>query len=424
MNANTGSSAISTPKSVSKSKERAQALQRITLIGMVLDLVLGAAKIIVGIFGHSYGLIADGIHSLSDALSDVLVLVLAHVAGKAPDDDHPYGHGKFETVGSVLMGSLLIGVAGALAWDSIIRLFSDTLLQKPEWPVLVVAAFSVLSKEWIYRATRRVGEKYRSDLIIANAWHSRTDAFSSIAVLLAAGGAMAGVLWLDVVAAIVIAILVGHVGWRLSLSGLRQLVETAVPEESSLSFAQTAAAVDGVEGLHFLRARAVGAETLVDVHIKVAPYVSASEGHHIGVLTTRALRNAHPEIADVTCHVDIEGNNAELKQRQSVHRKYLAAADKLPDRDRIEREIGTCLSNHDVELTLERLQLHYLNQQVEAELLISFDDSAISLRGSHDMAGETLRSTLLERLQPIGISELRIWWRHDLPPVDQPTLKL
>src|SRR5690606_23264006 len=108
-----------------------------------------------GSVGHSYGLIADGIHSLSDALSDILVLALAHIAGKAPDDDHPYGHGKFETVGSVLMGSLLMAIAGALAWDAFMRLLHTTDLQKPEWPVLLVAAISIVSKEWIYQATRK-----------------------------------------------------------------------------------------------------------------------------------------------------------------------------------------------------------------------------------------------------------------------------
>ncbi|GAA3950720.1 cation diffusion facilitator family transporter [Allohahella marinimesophila] len=415
MNIKASTSDIKRPKQggpVSKSVKRSKALQRITLIGMVLDLALGAAKIVVGTIGHSYGLIADGIHSLSDALSDVLVLVLAHVAGKAPDDDHPYGHGKFETVGSVLMGSLLIGVAGALAWDSVMRLLYATHLQEPEWPVLVVAAISIVSKEWIYRATRKVGEEFRSDLIIANAWHSRTDAFSSIAVLLAAGGAMAGVLWLDIVAAIVIAVLVGHVGWRLSLSGLRQLVETAVPEESSLAFSRTAEAVEGVEGLHFLRARAVGAETLVDVHIQVAPYASASEGHHIGVLTTRALRNAHPEIADVTCHVDIEGNNAELKQRMSVHKKYLAAADKLPDRRQIESKVREQLAEYDDQLVLERLQLHYLNHQVEAELLIRINASSPAMTAAAPaFDADDVKTALASCLQALGVSDIRIWWR-------------
>jgi len=165
--------------------------RRVTLVGLVLDALLGIFKVLVGFLYNSYALVADGIHSFSDVASDIMVLVLFRISREEPDEDHPYGHERFETLGAVILGSVLIALAGALAWEAVQRVWSTALLI-PGWPVLVVALVSVLSKEWIYHYTLKVGKAVRSDLIIANAWHSRTDALSSIIVMLGASGAMLG----------------------------------------------------------------------------------------------------------------------------------------------------------------------------------------------------------------------------------------
>ncbi|TNE76114.1 MAG: cation transporter, partial [Gammaproteobacteria bacterium] len=174
---------------------------RVTIIGMILDAVLGVIKVIAGALFHSQALIVDGIHSFSDVASDLVVLGVMRVSRQEPDDNHPYGHQRIETFGTLLLGSILIAVGAALAWENTLRLVAGEATIVPGWPVLVAAAISVLSKEWIYRYTRHVGERIRSDLIIANAWHSRTDAFSSVVVLVSTAGAMLGYIWLDVLAA-------------------------------------------------------------------------------------------------------------------------------------------------------------------------------------------------------------------------------
>jgi len=177
-----------------------QAASRVTVIGIMLDAVLGLFKVVVGILFHSHALVVDGIHSFTDVASDLMVLGVMRISRRAPDEDHPYGHQRIETFGTLLMGSLLIAVGAALAWENVQRLFADDLTFSPGWPVLVVALLSVVGKEWIFCYTRKVGQEIRSDLIIANAWHSRTDAFSSAIVVLSTVGAMLSYLWLDTLA--------------------------------------------------------------------------------------------------------------------------------------------------------------------------------------------------------------------------------
>ncbi len=160
--------------------QRARAAIRCTWIGAVLDTVLGVAKIIVGWLFHSHALIADGIHSLSDVVTDFMVVIVVRLANVEPDKEHPYGHERFETLGTVLLGFLLVGVAGAMAYNSIQQLYSGEDILIPGWPTLIIAALSIVSKEAIFRYTQAIGKRLKSDLLIANAWHSRTDAYSSV----------------------------------------------------------------------------------------------------------------------------------------------------------------------------------------------------------------------------------------------------
>ena len=155
-----------------------------TLIGSVIDLLLGVFKILVGLLFNSYALIVDGIHSLSDLLTDGFVLIVSKYAHEKPDEEHPYGHARFETFGTIVIGILLIIVAIFLAKDNIERFLNNESLVVPGWPTLLIAFISIISKEWIYRYTLKIGKKINSPLIIANAWHSRSDAFTSIIVFI------------------------------------------------------------------------------------------------------------------------------------------------------------------------------------------------------------------------------------------------
>ena len=204
---------------------------RVTLVGMWLDLALGAIKVLGGMATASFALLSDGIHSLTDAASDIFVLVVSHFSHDAPDQEHPYGHGRFETIGTIVMGMLFFAIAAVLLYDSLLRLRSDAALPVPGWGGLLIAGFSIASKEWIYHYTMRTAQRLNSSLLKANAWHSRTDAISSIAVMIGILGAQQGLPWLDVVAAMFVAVIIAKIGWELCFDSIKELVDTAIPEE-------------------------------------------------------------------------------------------------------------------------------------------------------------------------------------------------
>ena len=284
------------------------AASRVTLIGMFLDAFLGVIKVIGGTLFHSQALVVDGIHSFTDVVSDWVVLAVMRLSRKGPDADHPYGHQRIETLGTLLLGSILIAVGAALAWENILRLLSGEDLAVPGWPVLVAAAISVGSKEWIYRYTRHVGIRIRSDLLIANAWHSRTDAFSSVVVLLSTIGAMLGFVWLDVVAGVVIAGIIIHIGWKFTWDSVKELVDTGLSEEDTRMLMNIAMETDGVRNVHELRSRRMGHDILLDVHLVVRPEISVSEGHQIGMKVVAGMREALGNILDINFHIDAEND--------------------------------------------------------------------------------------------------------------------
>ncbi|MBW0145942.1 cation diffusion facilitator family transporter [Marinobacter arenosus] len=334
----------------------------VTIIGMILDAVLGIIKVIAGTLFHSQALLVDGIHSFSDVASDLVVLGVMKVSRQEPDDDHPYGHQRIETFGTLVLGSILIAVGAALAWENTLRLIEGKADIVPGWPVLVAAGLSVAGKEWIYHYTRRVGKEIRSDLIIANAWHSRTDAFSSIVVLFSTLGAMAGMLWLDVLAAVVIAGIIIHVGWRFTWDSVKELVDTGLSPEDTDMLKDIARQTDGVRNVHELRSRRMGHDILLDIHLVVRPDISVSEGHQIGMQVVGGMRHALENIRDINFHIDAE--NDEDQPRTS---------ERLPNRE----EILELLAQHVGELPSNtRLRLHYLKNKVYLELF--FDNSADS----------------------------------------------
>lgn len=342
------------------------AASRVTVIGMILDAVLGFIKVIAGALFHSQALIVDGIHSFSDVASDLVVLGVMRVSRQAPDQNHPYGHQRIETIGTLALGSILIAVGAILAWDNILRLITGGADQVPEWPVLVAAAFSVAGKEWIYHYTRRVGQAIRSDLIIANAWHSRTDAFSSVIVLFSTIGAMVGFIWLDILAAVVIAGIVIHIGWKFTWDSVKELVDTGLSVEDTRMLRTIARDTDGVRNVHELRSRRMGHDILLDVHLVVRPEISVSEGHQIGMQVVSNMRDALGNIRDINFHIDAENDE-----------DHPPTSEQLPSRE----EIHTILTRHMGELPSHtRLRLHYLKNKVHMELFFDTPEHAPTLK--------------------------------------------
>lgn len=341
-----------------------RAAHKVTLIGMLVNALNALAKLLVGTWANSSALIADAIHSLSDLLSDVLVLAATHFGRQKPDEDHPYGHDRYETLATLLLGTILIAVAGALVWDSISRLLKPGELIVPSALALLVAAASVLSKEWIYRYTLKIAKKINSKLLEANAWHHRTDALSSIVVFVAILGSLLGFTWLDQIAAVIVGVMVAKMGAELIWDSLKELVDTALPPEETEKIYAAAKTIAGVRDVHHLRTRTMGSRTLLDIHLQVAPYLSVSEGHEIGVWVARKLRDDFDHISDVTFHIDPEDDEETDNPDPATM---------LPLRPDIMAKLDQCWHGDADYERPHHTTLHYLNLSLDVDLFYSAD---------------------------------------------------
>ena len=334
---------------------RYQEVRKVTLVGALVDFLLGVAKIIVGWFAHSQALIADGVHSLSDLATDFLVLYAAKHAHRAADEDHPYGHGRIETLATVGLGIALIGIAVGIGYDAMRRMNSPDLLLDPGWIALGVAALSVVSKEAIYQYTRNAAKRLRSNMLMANAWHSRSDAISSIVVVIGVAGAMMGYTYLDSVAAIAVAVMISKIGFELVLDSTKELIDTALEPEVTDAIRREVFNIDGVRALHMLRSRRSGSDALVDLHIQVDPRISVSEGHQIGDTVRRQLLERIEEVTDVTVHIDPEDDEQK------------SPCDKLPLRGDLIEALKERWEHLDG-IHADQVTLHYLDGKLQVEL--------------------------------------------------------
>lgn len=342
-------------------EQRRDASARVALVGAVVNFVLSGVKIVVGVAGHSQALIIDGIHSLSDLLTDVLVLFASRHAAHGPDQAHPYGHGRFETAATLALGAFLVLIAGGIMWDSIERLRQPDEAWQPEAIALYAALFSILANEGLYWYTRRVGLRIHSDLLLANAWHHRSDAISSMVVLVGVGGALLGYTWLDLVAALIVGFMVAKIGWDLGWGAMRELVDEALDEEKVEVIRQAITDLPGVSSIHMLRTRRQGHEAMADVHVQVAPWISVSEGHMISLAVEEKIKDAVPEVTDITVHIDPENDE---KQPSC---KGLPLRERLLEQLREDwAEIG-CLGRE------ERILLHYLGGRIDVEVFFPLD---------------------------------------------------
>lgn len=335
---------------------RYAAAKRVTLIGSVIDFLLGVAKIIVGYLANSQALIADGIHSFSDLGTDVLVLVAAKHGAKDADEDHPYGHGRFETIATVILGVALILVAVGIAWDAIERLFHPQELLQPGVLALGVALLSVALKEWIYHYTMRVARLLRSKMLEANAWHSRSDAISSIVVFIGVGGTMLGLDYLDAIAAVIVALMVAKIGWDLAWHSVQELADVSLEAERVAAIRDAIGEIDGVREFHMLRSRRMGQDALVDVHVLVRPWLSVSEGHMIAVAVEERLKDRFDEISDVTVHIDPEDD------------EQAPTCKGLPLRNKAMAMLDEAWANIDCLKDQKRILLHYLSGHIHVQV--------------------------------------------------------
>lgn len=348
--------------------ERYSVTQKVTLVGAIVNIILAAAQIVGGLVTQSQALIADGFHTLSDLVTDFVVLIAAKMASKDADDDHPYGHERIETIATVILGLALAGVAVGIALDAIQRLMHPESLLQPTGLAIVIALFGILCKEGLYQYTHRAGEKVNSSLLKANALHHRSDAISSVIVAI---GVTASVIfslpWLDALAAIAVAALIFYMGAQLILDSAMELVDTAWDSDKVDAMVLTIGTISGVQSVHMLRTRKMSNNVLVDVHIQVSPHISVSEGHHIAEQVMSEIQRKYDEVSDIVVHIDPEDDETAAPSKD------------LPSRESILAEIQPIIASADLAYSADNITLHYLDGQVEIELQLDEQPSSEQL---------------------------------------------
>lgn len=368
--------------------------RRLLLISGITDLVLGLLKVFAGIFSNSYALMIDGIHSLSDLATDIMVWIFNDIGSTKPDDDHPYGHAKFETFGTLILGLILISVAIFIVQDTVTRLFTLEQYEMPTWPGLLVALLSIAGKEWLYQITARLGKKTNSRLLQANAWHHRTDALSSILVFIGIGAALAGYPWLELVAAIGVAVMIALIGWTLSKQSLAELVDTSLSNTYIEDIRAKISDVEGVKGVHSIRTRRMGPDALIDIHLQVDSAISVSEGHHIGDWVALQLHDSFPDIKDIIVHIDPEDD----EELDPITINTIA-----PLRRQAHKQLSECWVEEMEGIEILKINLHYLENKIDVELFLPRD-----VASTHDIA--TLVKQLEESTASLTwLKGIRVW---------------
>ncbi|MEM1244012.1 MAG: cation diffusion facilitator family transporter [Pseudomonadota bacterium] len=336
---------------------RYKAAKNVTLIGAATNLILAIIKILFGILGRSHALIADGIHSLSDLLTDALVLFAAKYGSAGADPEHPYGHRRIETAATFALAALLIMVGSAIIWSAATRLFYHQI-DVPAFYVLIVAFISIVFNELLFHLTRYFGKRYDSQLLIANAWHHRSDALSSLVVFVGVVGSLLGYAGLDAIAAIIVGILIIKMAASLGWVSIKELIDTAVDPHSLEKIRDIIKQVPGVNTIHQLRTRSMANQILVDVHVIVNPYLSVSEGHHIADKVQTKLCREIREISDVTVHIDVEDDES-----FEVTRSLPTRAELLPH---IKLRCHNCLGFN----AIVEYRLNYIAGGIELEIVM------------------------------------------------------
>lgn len=285
------------------SPRKGPSAEGITLLGLAVNLGLFGLKVGVGLALGSTALFADGIHSLSDLLTDFVTLGGLRLAKRPPDEDHAYGHGKFETLAGAAVALGLLAAGAFIIWEAL-KSLREGAFPRLGWVVALVAAFSVVLKEWLYRITTRTGEELRSTALLANAWHHRSDALSSLPVLVGGAFASFGIFGADGIAAILVALLIGWAAFGILRRALHELAEGAFPQKER---ERVIAAIEGVEGVkswHKLRTRYSGRNAFVDVHIQVDPNLSVADSHAVASRVEEAVRDALGGEVSVVVHIE------------------------------------------------------------------------------------------------------------------------
>jgi len=352
---------------------------RCTWISVFVNIALTITQVAAGIFSHSQSLIADGVHSVSDLISDFLVLIASHHSKTPADDDHPYGHGRIETATSLVLGAILVLTGVGIMYGAAIKLESIGNLPPVTSLALWTAGIALLAKEGLFRYMLKIGEHLRSPMLIANAWHARSDAASSLVVAIGIAANMLGFVYADSVAAIVVGFMIVRMGFVFAWEAFQELIDAGLSFEEVASIRETLMDTQGVQNVHDLRTRKMAHRVLVDAHILVDPKISVSEGHSIAERARKRVIDHHESVNNVLVHVDTEDDAGygedlpvELLSREELLKSLVNLFDGLPKP--------------------EQVTFHYLNGKVEADVLIAYN--ALKTQSAITKANQLIQARL------------------------------
>ena len=289
---------------------RQNAIIRVTLLGAVVNCLLTIAKIAAGLIGKSAAMVADGVHSLSDLISDFVVIIFVRISSKEQDEEHKYGHGKFETLATLIVSLMLLAVGVKLivsGAESIVRFINGEALPQPKMIALYMAAVSIAAKEILYQITAKVGRRVESQAVIANAWHHRTDAISSIGALIGIAGAIfLGNKWtvLDPIAGCIISVIIFIVSIKMALGAINELMEVSLPKEDEDEIHKLITSVEGLNDVHELKTRRNGQSVIIDVHVVVNPDLTVAVAHKMTEKAERLLKRRFGNHSQIYIHIE------------------------------------------------------------------------------------------------------------------------
>lgn len=291
-------------------ESRKNSIYRVTIVGSIVNFILTTFKFIAGVAGHSSAMIADAVHSLSDFITDIIVIVFVRISSKPADRSHGYGHGKYETLATAIIGCVLLGVGVGILIEAIrkiIAVFNGEIIEAPGMIAFIAAAVSIVFKELVYRYTVYKGKSLNSQAVIANAWHHRSDAFSSIGTLLGIAGAIfLGEDWriLDPVAAIVVSIFIAKIAFEILIRSLEELLEHSLPKDVEEEIIGIILSVEGVVAPHHLRTRRIGNNLAIEVHIRMDGNITLSKAHQMTSVVEWSLKERFGKDTHVNIHTE------------------------------------------------------------------------------------------------------------------------
>jgi cation diffusion facilitator family transporter len=339
--------------------------KKVTWLGFAANLILALAKGFIGIIANSSALIADAGHSVSDLFSDGITLWAVRMSGIPKDENHPYGHGKFETVGTFLIALLLLFTGVGVAWHVFNKMDAPEV---PETIALWMAGIAIIVKEALFHVTRMVGRRSGSRILLANAWHHRSDAISSVAALVGIAGAQWGVPLMDPIAGMLVAGLIIKTGIDIGYESIRELTDENVEEEVISELNKIMSGIEGVDHYHEMRARRMGPHLLVDLHIEVDSMMSISAAHQVAERVRLGILEKLPAVNEVLVHVDAEDDffgeeGSELSQKIVLMRPQ----------SEIENDVTKKLAEiHEIQ-GITHIYCHFLNQKLTVQVNILLD---------------------------------------------------